>query len=317
MKNNENLKRASYEEKNPDSIKWYFDKTTADGKRRETTEIKRIPNEDGTFTFMEVRITIESDKDQDNGSGKMTEHRHERILRPDEMTNEQFEAYKAFSAEDYRETGNGNRRGANREVVCLDALLGTDHEPSTAQVREQEKVGCNPKFDHDRCTSLAEQIISNARLTEVQARRWRMSVEGKTLREIAKEEGCNLASVTECINGAKKKIEAAREKIMNPQDTEAKARREELLRARDACHECKYYHADNTGEWCTKHETWKTDTKTGEEVCFGRKPITEAVEDNEHARIRIDSETGKARIYGLDCWDCTEDDILDMMEQSY
>lgn len=125
-----------------------------------------------------------------------------RVTRDEFASEEEFLAFKAWSDEDFHKEDN-NDVNEDRRVVSIDdiseAALAVP-AVDVAMVRQQEQ---NEKRRQEK--ELVVQL--KGKLTETQFRRlWLYEAEGKTLEEIAKQEGVAFQSIHESIEGAKKKI---------------------------------------------------------------------------------------------------------------
>jgi len=202
-------------------------------------------------------------------------------LTDDDMTLAQFEELVEFYLNDYHQTANHAQRTTRKDVQTV-----VPGEDGMVDLLENVPAEVEPLEEDFRTVKNAEAIIKAAGLTEKQEARYRMSIAGKTGREIAKAEGATLKSVQESINAAKAKVEKAYNAWMNGGEDPLEAAIRQAVRV--ACAGCKFF--DTATLTCSKHNK--------------ANPIpAEDALDNFGARA-VSDKNGGFMYLGHQCWDC-------------
>ena len=125
-----------------------------------------------------------------------------RITREDFPTEEAFLAFKAWSDKDFHEEEKLDHREANHTLSTEDLSEAALATPAVDVVMESQ----HQRAEQRRMTS--DMVIKiKDKLTDKQFHRlWQLKVEGKTLEEIAAQEGVAFQSIHESIESALKKI---------------------------------------------------------------------------------------------------------------
>ena len=171
------------------------------------------------FNFENELITYRKETDND-GNLQIVEYRKvdskkgkkvttRRVLRPYEMSVEAFDAWKAKLTEEALEYRRHDDL-TTRQNISIENLLDTDlsNEESLEDeyLREEEEKQARPK-------TMKEALDILNVLTPTQRSRYIKHIAyGKTVREIAAEEGCYINAVEKSLMQAEKKIAKEREK---------------------------------------------------------------------------------------------------------
>ena len=124
-----------------------------------------------------------------------------RITREDFPTEEAFLAFKSWSDKDFHEEEKLDHREANHTLSTEDLSEAAFATPAVDVVMERQQQRAE-----QRCMTSDMVIKIKDKLTDKQFRRlWQLKVEGKTLEEIAAQEGVAFQSIHESIESALKK----------------------------------------------------------------------------------------------------------------
>ena len=170
-------------------------------------------NPDLVYNFADELITYRKETDE-NGNLQIVEYRKKdgrkgkktsrRVVPSTEMSIEDFDAWKKQLTDDAHEYFNKDKR-ETRENVSIENLLETDlvcdESVEEEYLRAEEERQALPK-------TMKEALGILDVLTPKQRSRYILSkVYGKSVRDIAAEEGSDWTSVWESINAAEKRIE--------------------------------------------------------------------------------------------------------------
>ena len=173
---------------------------------------KNTPNL--VYNFADELITYRKETDE-NGNLQIVEYRKKdgrkgkkattrRVVPSYEMSIEDFDAWKKQLTEDAHEYFNKDKR-ETRENVSIENLLETDlvcdESVEEEYLRAEEERKAHPKT-MEVALDILEVLTSKQRSRYIQSK-----VYGKSVRDIAAEEGSDWTSVWECINAAEKRIE--------------------------------------------------------------------------------------------------------------
>ena len=170
-------------------------------------------NPDLVYNFADELITYRKETDE-NGNLQIVEYRKKdgrkgkktsrRVLPSHEMSIEDFDAWKARLTEEALEYRRHDDL-TTRENVSIENLLETDLvcEESVEDefIREEEERQALPKT-MDVALGILDVLTPKQRSRYIQSK-----VYGKSVRDIAAEEGSDWTSVWESINAAEKRIE--------------------------------------------------------------------------------------------------------------
>jgi hypothetical protein len=176
-------------------------------------------NPDLVYNFADELITYRKEEGA-NGNLQIVEYRKKdgrkgkkattrRVVPTNEMSIEDFEAWKKQLTEDAHEYFNKDKR-ETRENVSIENLLETDlvcdESVEEEYLRAEEERQALPK-------TMKEALEILDVLTPVQKERYlQVKMYGKTIREVAEEEGCYINAIEKSIMQAEKKIAKEREK---------------------------------------------------------------------------------------------------------
>ncbi len=133
----------------------------------------------------------------------------ERTLSDREMTLAQFDTYKEWSDDTYKEQVRSYVHDQRRVITRIDTL---EDAPTIAHY--DKHIGDEDEEENDyRTVENALRILECAKLTKTQRRRFEMAVKGLTTREIATAEECAQPSVIESLSAVEKKIKKYFSKI--------------------------------------------------------------------------------------------------------
>lgn len=107
-----------------------------------------------------------------------------------------------FMLENDREMANLERKDRAHGHFSIDAMEYEGMEFADPETPEKKLI------EKERASQITKRLTA---LTETQLRRVLMRVDGKTVREIAEEEGTSVNAVQESLLQARKKLEKARE----------------------------------------------------------------------------------------------------------
>ena len=170
-------------------------------------------NPDLVYNFADELITYRKETDE-NGNLQIVEYRKKdgrkgkkpttrRVVPSTEMSIEDFDAWKARLTEEALEYRR-NDDLTSREIVSIENLLETDLvcEESVEEeyLRAEEERQALPKT-MEVALGILEVLTPKQRSRYIQSK-----VYGKSVRDIAAEEGSDWTSVWECINSAEKRI---------------------------------------------------------------------------------------------------------------
>lgn len=170
-------------------------------------------NPDLVYNFADELITYRKETDE-NGNLQIVEYRQKdgrkgkkattrRVVPSHEMSIEDFDAWKTRLTEEALEYRR-NDDLTSREIVSIENLLETDLvcEESVEEeyLRAEEERQALPKT-MEVALGILEVLTPKQRSRYIQSK-----VYGKSVRDIAAEEGSDWTSVWECINSAEKRI---------------------------------------------------------------------------------------------------------------
>lgn len=174
---------------------------------------------DLVYNFADELITYRKEEDE-NGNLQIVEYRKKdgrkgkkattrRVVPSTEMSIEDFDAWKKQLTEDAHEYFNKDKR-ETRENVSIENLLETDlvcdESVEEEYLRAEEERQALPK-------TLAVALDILDVLTPTQKNRYlQVKMYGKTIREVAEEEGCYINAIEKSIMQSEKKIAKEREK---------------------------------------------------------------------------------------------------------
>ena len=126
---------------------------------------------------------------------------HTRLTREDFASDQEFQAWKAWSDQDYRDTEAAGRSFYDNSLPLDDRFVSADPSMEELLLEAVEQA------EHDAaCAALAEQIRN--RLTEKQFRRLRLYyLHGMTEAEIGKLEGVGQRRIAASLAGGRKILE--------------------------------------------------------------------------------------------------------------
>lgn len=170
-------------------------------------------NPDLVYNFADELITYRKETDE-NGNVQIVEYRKKdgrkgkkttrRVVPSHEMSIEDFDAWKKQLTDDAHEYFNKDKR-ETRENVSIENLLETDLvcEESVEEeyLRAEEERQALPKTMKE-ALGILDVLTPKQRSRYIQSK-----VYGKSVRDIAAEEGSDWTSVWESINAAEKRIE--------------------------------------------------------------------------------------------------------------
>jgi DNA-directed RNA polymerase specialized sigma24 family protein len=170
-------------------------------------------NSDLVYNFADELITYRKETDE-NGNLQIVEYRKKdgrkgkkttrRVVPSHEMSIEDFDAWKKQLTDDAHEYFNKDKR-ETRENVSIENLLETDLvcEESVEEeyLRAEEERQALPKTMKE-ALGILDVLTPKQRSRYIQSK-----VYGKSVRDIAAEEGSDWTSVWESINAAEKRIE--------------------------------------------------------------------------------------------------------------
>ena len=107
-----------------------------------------------------------------------------------------------FMLENDREMANLERKDRAHGHLSIDAMEYEGMEFADPETPEEKLI------EKERASQITKSLTA---LTETQLRRVLMKVDGKTVREIAEEEGTSVNAVQESLLQARKKLEKTRE----------------------------------------------------------------------------------------------------------
>ena len=176
-------------------------------------------NPDLVYNFADELITYRKEEDE-NGNLQIVEYRKKdgrkgkkattrRVVPSTEMSIEDFDAWKARLTEEALEYRRHDDL-TTRENVSIDNLLETDlvceESVEDEYLRLEEERQALPK-------TMKEALEILDVLTPVQKERYlQVKMYGKTIREVALEEGCYINAIEKSLAQAEKKIAKEREK---------------------------------------------------------------------------------------------------------
>ena len=170
-------------------------------------------NSDLVYNFADELITYRKETDE-NGNVQIVEYRKKdgrkgkkttrRVVPSHEMSIEDFDAWKKQLTDDAHEYFNKDKR-ETRENVSIENLLETDlvcdESVEEEYLRAEEERQALPKTMKE-ALGILDVLTPKQRSRYIQSK-----VYGKSVRDIAAEEGSDWTSVWESINAAEKRIE--------------------------------------------------------------------------------------------------------------
>ena len=132
----------------------------------------------------------------------------QRLTREDFSSEDSFRRWKEWSDEDYHTSEKAGHVYANHTI----SLTGLSEEVAAVPSPEERFVGVHEREEQERRFRLLREALDTC-LTPIQRRRlWLYSVEGVTVRQIAKGESVRFQNVAKSIAAAKKKVKTFFEK---------------------------------------------------------------------------------------------------------
>ena len=170
-------------------------------------------NPDLVYNFADELITYRKETDE-NGNLQIVEYRKKdgrkgkkttrRVVPSHEMSIEDFDAWKKQLTDDAHEYFNKDKR-ETRENVSIENLLETDlvcdESVEEEYLRAEEERQALPKTMKE-ALGILDVLTPKQRSRYIQSKAY-----GKSVRDIAAEEGSDWTSVWESINAAEKRIE--------------------------------------------------------------------------------------------------------------